>query len=138
MTHQDPKIDIVQGLDAFSSPTQCFNEIVQAWTEYLSIAEQEKTKRREIAAWEKVTLAEIQAKRDFLMSYLERSFDKRSQSFKAIFRVIDRAMDSGNNHQLALALNTMVEIAQSSPFKDLADLSTVRSALDDPDHIWEF
>lgn len=138
MTHQEPKIDIVHGLDAFSSPTQCFNEIVQAWTEYLSIAEQEKTKRREIAAWEKVTLAEIQAKRDFLMGYLERSFDERSKNFKSLFQIVDRAMDSGNNHQLSLALNTMVEIAQSSPFKDLADLSTLRAALDDPDRIWEF
>lgn len=138
MTDQEPQSDIVQGLDAFSSPSQCLNEIVQAWTEYLSIAEEEEMKRREIADWEKVNLAEIQAKRDFLMGYLERSFDKRAQSFKAIFRVIDRAIESGNNSQLALALSTMVEISESSPFKDIADLSTVGSAIDDPDRVWEF
>jgi hypothetical protein len=41
------------------------------------------------------------------------------------------------NQQLGLALHAVVELAQSSPFKNLADLSTVKAALDDPNHVWE-
>jgi|GEM_PF-6722037 len=31
----------------------------------------------------------------------------------------------------------ILELAKSSPFKDLADLSIVKVALDDPNHVWE-
>ncbi len=37
-----------------------------------------------------------------------------------------------------MALNSIVEIAKSSPFKDLANLNAVRASLNDPDHVWEF
>ncbi|NMG07486.1 hypothetical protein DP117_11585 [Brasilonema sp. UFV-L1] len=131
-------MDFVRGVEAFASPTQYLNEIVQAWTEYLKIAEEEKTKRREIEAWEKITLAEIKAKRDFLVGYLECSFDERAKNFQSLFQAVDQAMSSGDNQQLGLALHAIVELAKSSPFKDLADLSTVKAALDNPDHVWKF
>ncbi|MBD2596618.1 hypothetical protein H6G74_20110 [Nostoc spongiaeforme FACHB-130] len=130
--------DFVRGVEAFASPAQCLNDVVQAWTEYLKITEEEKTKRCEIEAWEKVTLAEIKEKRDFLIGYLEHSFDERADNFHSLFQVVDQAISSGNNQQLGLALNAVVELAKSSPFKNLTDLSTVKAALDDPDHVWEF
>jgi hypothetical protein len=130
-------MNFVQGVEAFASPAQCLNDIVQAWTDYMEIAEEEETKRREIKAWERVTLAEIKAKRDFLVDYLEHSFDERTKNFQSLFQTVDRAMSSSDNQQLGLALHAIVELAKSSPFKDLADLSTVKAALDDPDHVWE-
>ena len=42
-----------------------------------------------------------------------------------------------NNQQLCLALHAIIELAKSSPFKDIVDLSTVKAALDDPDHVWD-
>lgn len=123
--------------EVFKNPAQCLNEIVQAWTEYLTIAEQERTKRRDIEAWEKVTLADIKAKRDLLMDYLDRSFDERSKNFKLLFQTVDSALSSGDNQQLALTLHAITELAKSSPFQALSDLSKVKAALNDPDHIWE-
>jgi hypothetical protein len=127
----------MNNLEVFNNPAQCLNEIVQAWTEYQKIVELEKTKRRDIEAWEKVTLAEIKAKRYFLMEYLDRSFDERSKAFKKYFQVIDSALSSGDNQQLALALHAVTELAKTSPFKNLSDLSSVKAALNDPDHVWE-
>jgi hypothetical protein len=72
------------------------------------------------------------------MAYLDRSFDERAENFRALFNVVDKAMSSGNNDQLALALNSITEIAKSNPFKELANLASVRTALDDPDHEWTF
>ena len=46
-------------------------------------------------------------------------------------------MLSGDNQQLGLALHAIVELAKSNPFRDLASLTTVKAALDDPDHVWE-
>jgi len=137
MTNRKPSVDFVLSDGAFANPAQCLSEVVQACAEYLKIAEEEKTKRCSIEAWEKVTLAEIEAKRDFLIGYLERSFDERAKNFKLLFQTVDKAMLSGNNQQLAIALNAIVDLAKSNPFKDLADLSTVKAALDDPDHVWK-
>lgn len=120
------------------NPAECLQQVVSAYTEYKIIAEQQKTKRCEIEAWEKEAIAKINAQRDLLMAYLDRSFDERAENFRALFSVVDNAMSSGNNDQLALALNSITEIAKSNPFKELANLASVRTALDDPDHEWTF
>ena len=120
------------------SAAECFRDVVEAYTEYKIVAEQEQTKRRGIEAWEKATIADIQAKRDALINYLECSFDERAKNFNFLFRKVDEAIAIGDNNQLALAITSITEIAKSSPFKDLANLTSVRTALDDPDHEWEF
>lgn len=55
-----------------------------------------------------------------------------------VIGIVDQAMADGNNAQLGAALHSITELAKSSPFKDLADLASVRAALDDPDHEWTF
>jgi ribonucleotide reductase alpha subunit len=125
-------------VNEFINPAECLQQMVSTYTDYLKVAEQEKTKRREIEAWEKETITKINAQRELLMAYLDRSFDERAENFRALFAVVDNAIASGNNDQLALTLNSITEIAKSSPFKDLANLASVRSALDDPNHEWTF
>lgn len=120
------------------NPVTGFQQIVSAYVEYKTIAEQERTKRREIEAWEKETIAKINATRDLLITYLDRTFDERAKNFHDLFDVVDRAIASNNNEQLALALNSIAELAKSNPFKDLTNIASVRAALDDPEHEWEF
>ena len=120
------------------NPAESLEQMVSAYTEYLTIAEQEKTKRRDIEAWEKEAITRINAQRDLLMTYLEHSFDERAENFSALFGLVDNALSEGDNEQLALALNSITEIAKSSPFSELANLTSVRAALNNPDHVWEF
>lgn len=129
---------LAQGAAAFTSPADCLKEIVSAYTQYKTIAQQEQTKRRGIDAWEKTTVAQINAQREILMAYLDRSFDERAENFRALFSVVDQAIASDNNDQLASALHSITEIAKSSPFKDLANLTSFQAALDDPNHVWKF
>ncbi|MGB3654711.1 MAG: hypothetical protein WBA41_26385 [Rivularia sp. (in: cyanobacteria)] len=125
------------GLPNFN-PAESLQQMVSAYTEYLAIAEVERTKRRDIEAWEKEAITRINAQRDLVITYLDRSFDERAENFRSLFGVVDNALLSGDNEQLALALNSITEIAKSSPFKDLANLTSVRAALNDPNHVWEF
>ena len=125
-------------LDVGADAAQYLRAVVEAYTEYKIVAEEERTKRRGIEAWEKTTITQIKAQQDILIKYLERSFDERTENFRILFRIVDRAMRDGNNEQLGAALDSITKIAQSSPFKDLADLATVRAALDDPEHEWTF
>ena len=97
-------MNFVNSVKTFVDPAQCLNEIVQELTEYLRIAEEEKTKRCEIKAWEQVTLADIETKRDFIVNYLERSFDERAKNFQSLFQLVDHAISSKDNQQLSLAL----------------------------------
>lgn len=120
------------------NPAESLQQMVSAYTEYLAIAEVERTKRRDIEAWEKEAITRINAERDLLITYLDRSFDERAENFRSLFGVVDNALLSGDNEKLALALNSITEIAKSSPFKDLANLNNVRAALNDPNHVWEF
>ena len=138
MAAKKVSVELTQGLAAFSSPLECLEGMILAYTEYKEIAELEQTKRREIDAWEKTTIAKINAQRDFLMAYLNRSFDERAENFSSLFCVVDQAIAAGNNDQLALTLHSITEIAKSSPFKEIANLASVQAALDDPDHEWTF
>jgi hypothetical protein len=122
---------------AIPNPYLVFDEIMEVIKEYLNIREIEETKRREIEAIENITIQEIKTKREILIKYLELSFDERSNNFKRLFDTVDSAVSSHDNQTLALTLNSIVELAKSSPFKDIANLSNVRLALEDSDHIWE-
>jgi hypothetical protein len=131
-----PRTDLVQIFESFS-PIECLNEVVQVWAEYLKVSEEEQTKRCEIEALSKVNLSKIKVKNDLLIEYLERSFDERAKNFQSLFMTADKAILSGNNQQLGLALNAIVELAKSNPFKELTNLYDVKAALNNPDHVWE-
>lgn len=130
-------VNFAQGANSLFLPAACLDQVVQAYLECKRIIETETTKRREIEAWEKTKLAEIQAQRDLLIGYLEQSFDERSQNFKSLFQIVDQAISASDNQQLGLVLNSIIDLAKSSPFKDLADLSTVKKSLKDQNHVWE-
>ena len=120
------------------NPAVCFSQLVDAYAEYQRVVQEERTKRRDIAAWEKTALAEIEQRRDVMMQFLDRSFDERAKNFKDFFALADQAISVGNNDQLAAVLISIVDLAKASSFKGLADLSKVEAALDDPGHTWEF
>lgn len=120
------------------NPAECLQQIVSAYTDYLKVAEQERTKRQEIEVWEKTTIARIHSQRDLLMTYLERSFDERAENFRTLFGIVEQSLAAGNNEQLALVLHSITELAKLSPFTELASLASVQAALDNPDHEWEF
>lgn len=125
-------------IEEFNNPDECLRYIVSAYTEYQKVAQEEQTKRRDLEAWEKTTIAKIEAQRDSIIHYLERSFDERSENFRSLFKVVDQAIAAGSNEQLALALHSITELAKSSPFQELANLTSIQAALEDPDHEWQF
>ncbi len=118
-------------------PSQTIDEMARAYREYQVVRAQELTKRRQIDADEKVALAEIAARRELFMEYLTRSFDERSTNFGSLFERVDTALEKGDVQALALLTNAIVDLAKSSPFKDLATIEATRQALKNPDHEWD-
>lgn len=129
---------VINNTGLLTNPVQCVQELVTAYSECQLIIAEEKTKQRQIEAWEKTEIAKINALRDSLITYLDRSFDERADDFKNLLAIADQVMVSNDNEKLVLALNSITSLAKSSPFSQLADINYVRAALDDPDHNWKF
>ncbi len=110
-------------------------QVIDAAQHYLETREQEISKRAEISAWEATTLAEIAAKEQIFLTYLNRSFDERERNFAELFQALDKAMTSGPG-DVAHILGAITTLAAKSPFADLHDIELVKNSLNDPHHEW--
>ena len=63
---------------------------------------------------------------DLISQYLDKTFDERERIFQKEFECVDIALNTGNIDMLSISLNS---ITQSSPFKALSDISSVKKML---------
>ena len=101
----------------------------EAATDAVKFCEVQKTKREEIKAERDVRIARLRVQRDIVMEYLKQSYDERRNLFEEQFKVVDHALMTGNTEVLALSLQSINDLAKSSPFKALADIGNVQRAL---------
>lgn len=109
-------------------------EVAQDTIKY---AEEQETKREEIRAMRDTAIAQINAMKECVQTYLEKTFDERSAVFAKQFEVVDTALLSGDNEMLASGLNSINALAASSPFKNLADITAVQKSLSSSDTEWD-
>jgi hypothetical protein len=129
------------GLKGILSPSDALavvDNIVQIAGEVEKFREVQKTKRAAIEAEKQVVITRLDVQKRLLIKYLDETFDERRENFKKLFDVIDDALAKDNIQQLAMGLNSVTELAKSSPFKDLADIDQVGKALEDRNHEWDF
>ena len=98
----------------------------------------QRTAQETIRREAEVQIARVHASRDLLLDYLDRSFDERRSNFDALFSRFDAAASSNNVEGVARTLDAIVELAKSSPFKDLADLARAKEVLKDKSKDFEF
>ncbi len=112
-------------------------EVVAAGQEYLTIRQQEMTKRAVIGAYQTLETERIHAAESILKAYFEQAFQERAKNFEELLRRLDEAAAAGDSARVSDTLKAIVSIAQASPLNDVGDLSVIRKALDDPDHVWQ-
>ena len=115
-----------------STPADAFNMVntfVEASKDVAKFTEIQKTKRAEIRAQAEVRIREIDSMRNLIMTYLDKTFDERSKIFAKQFECVDKALADGDTNLLAISLNSITELAKSSPFKALADIKNVQKQL---------
>jgi hypothetical protein len=108
--------------------------LINGVVEISRIAETETTERAKINAWRDTTVARIDATREVIRLYIERSFDERRENFDRLFAVLDRAQDEGSLEQMQLALTGILELVKTSPFKDFASF---KDSWENPNTVWE-
>lgn len=132
---------LTSGIKGIATPGDALSlvdDLVKMAGEVEKFREAQKTKRAAIEAEKDVALAKLDAQKKLLLEYLDKTFDERKLNFKKYFDVIDDALIKGDTKQLAMGLNCVNELAQSSPFKDLTNIDQVGKALEDKDHEWDF
>ena len=117
---------------------QVLKRFIEVAGDVAKFTEQQKTVRKDIEAKRDSDIARIQAQKEIIMIYLEKSFDERKENFSKLFQVIDHAIANNNMQQLALGLDSINQLAASSPFKALATLESTKEAINDKNHIWDF
>ncbi len=118
-------------------PLQALNNVVEAGREYLTLRENQKTKREEIQAYRVLESERIRAAERVLSDYFRQVFAERAQNFDQLWRRLDEAAEQGQDSRVSETLLAIVSLAQKSPLAELGDLKQLRAALDDPDHKFE-
>lgn len=111
--------DALKLVDGIRLAAECVRDIY---------AERGKQEAIRLAAAERVR--QIDLARDAVLGYLDRSFDERRENFARLFDALDRAMEARDPALVGQVLNSVVSLAQSSPFKDLADVASARAAFE--------
>jgi hypothetical protein len=116
---------------------EVLNSFVTMAGEVTKFTEVQKTKRKEIEAKRDILVNKIQSQKEIILAYLEKSFDERKENFAKLFSIVDSAIVNNNMHQLAMGLDSINKLADSSPFKALASIESTRLALEDKNHEWD-
>lgn len=121
-----------------SGPISAMNvidEVLRLGREWMQVHEEESTKRAVIQVDAEVTIAQIHARRDLFLSYLDKSFDEREKNFEALFARLDEALLS-SPEAVGTILSSITTLALKSPFADLHDPVALKEKLNDPDAEW--
>lgn len=113
---------------------QVMLETANAWVTEVQTA---KTDREEIAAWEHVQTDKVRAQREVLLKALDLTFDERRENFRRMFDSLDEAMRVGDSTQVASFLESITDLAKTSPFKELANVEIIVSELKRPGKVWD-
>ncbi|MDQ6962166.1 MAG: hypothetical protein Q9M28_06495 [Mariprofundaceae bacterium] len=94
------------------------------------VTEEESTKRQSITAMKEFEIAKIQAQKEVLKDYFEKTFAERRINFDKMFEALDKGIESNNLELIQFSLGSIVEIAKDSP---LAQVEKLRSDFYNPE-----
>lgn len=112
---------------------QALKLFVDATNETIKFVKQQEVKREKILADRDTQIAKIEATKEVLKEYLEKTFDERKDTFSKYFEIVDAALEKGDNAVLTKALDSINTLAASSPFKDLSNMNTFKEIMNNND-----
>lgn len=112
------------------------SQLLDAADQWVRVIQEEETRRQEIRSWEATERERIIAHRDVLILGLELTFDERRENFRRLFDNLDVAMRNNDPQSAASVLESITELAKSSPFKDLGNVEFIVNELKQPSRTW--
>lgn len=105
-------------------------EVLTGITDYLKVAEVEQTKRVDILAKRDVALQQLQNQRAAFEQLMRFTFQERAVVLQKQLDTLDTAVANGNVEVIKAALDGMVSIIQTSPFKNAQEMQTALGSKD--------
>lgn len=128
---------VAKKVGAVVDPSQVLQVMVEVASDWVKEVQRASVQRADIAAWEKVQTNKIRSQREVLLKALDLTFDERRENFRRMFDGLDRAMNGGDAAQAASLLESITDLARTSPFKELANVQIIASELKRPDQVWD-
>lgn len=113
------------------------SQMVDSADQWVKVIQEESTRREEIHAWEATERERIIAQRDVMLRGLELTHDERRENFRRLFDNLDAAMGKDDATMTASVLDSITELAKTSPFKDLTNVEFVVNELKQPGRTWK-
>lgn len=104
-------------------------DMVSQITELMRIREIEQTKREEIVARKETTIAAINAQKEVLLEGMRQVFAERAVVLQQSFKALDHALEKGDLAMLNVALGSMVQVIQASPFPVIQQIVETKGTL---------
>ncbi|MFE5908726.1 hypothetical protein ACFQ6B_06515 [Streptomyces wedmorensis] len=114
------------------------NQLVSAARESIHIHETESTKREKLRTYRETEVARIKASEQALRHYFDLVFEERRETHKRLFDGLDQTLESGDVAAMQTVVGGIVELARTSPLAMIGNLGELRSAMDDPNTVFEF
>lgn len=131
------QIEVVRKTGAVVNPADLLQVVVELGEALITEGRHAWTERKAISSWRDVQVGRIQAQREVLLKALDLTFDERRENFRRLFDGLDTAMAADDPTQTAAVLESITDLARTSPFKELANLEIVVAELNRPDQVWD-
>ena len=131
------QVVVSEKLGAVVNPFQVVLTLVEFAGSWVTEVQRAETDRAGIAAWEQVQTGKILAQREILLTALNLTFDERRENFRRLFDGLDLAITAGDAAQAAAVLESITDLAEVSPFKELANLEIIVTELKRPEQVWD-
>ena len=102
--------------------------------DYYKIRAEERTKREEIWSKRDVLVTALNNEKEVILTYFEHRFAERNMALEQFYHLLHRAVDSGNENELQVALDGILGIIQENPLKDFAEF---KKNMSNPDFVIE-
>lgn len=122
----DPLAAVSSVIDGIKLVAECVRDI-----------EKERTQQTKLQEDARIEVERIHAMRDVLVTYLEKSFDEREKNFRELFSRLDVAIEKNDVKLAGAVLDSVVKLADSSPFKALRDVEAARKAVGEANKVWD-
>lgn len=105
-------------------------EVLNGITDYLKIAEVEQSKRLEILARRDIALQQLHNQRAVFEQLMKFTFQERAVVLQKQLDTLDFAIANGNVEVVKAALDGMVSVIQTSPFKNVQEMQAALGSKD--------
>lgn len=105
-------------------------EVLNGITDYLKVAEVEQTKRVDILARRDIALQQLHNQRAAFKQLMQFTFQERAVVLQKQLDTLDTAMANGNVEVIKAALDGMVSVIQTSPFRNVQEMQAALGSKD--------